>query len=336
MLGASHRKLTVSCEPWTMLTTPGGLPASSNNSTNLCAHVGTRSEGFRMKVLPVVMAKGNIHKGIIAGKLKGAIPPHTPRGTRYEYVSMPALTFSTVSPIIMGAMPQANSTTSTPRKMSPLASAIVLPCVFPRSLCGLSRKYIFSRSLSLCTLYTSFLKLINQQKCSDSVLHEARILFRDKRIPSRPPSCLRVVGTLRISNRSCALAQQHNNPRAPLLASYFCAPGGCFGECWLCMCGGAEALLDGAGRCWASSHAAKSHAARSSSQHTHTRTHTHIRHRGRETCSREIISASSGVCLRRRSWYLSITLCLSDTETRDDHEPTQSHRFHVFHKDFHM
>ena len=30
---------------------------------------GSRSEGFKTKVLPVTMARGNIHRGIIAGKL---------------------------------------------------------------------------------------------------------------------------------------------------------------------------------------------------------------------------------------------------------------------------
>jgi len=33
-------------------------------------------------VFPQEMATGNIHKGIIAGKLNGAIPAVTPRGSR--------------------------------------------------------------------------------------------------------------------------------------------------------------------------------------------------------------------------------------------------------------
>ena len=38
---------------------------------------GSFSEGFRTKVLPVVQAMGNIHRGIMAGKLKGQMPAHT-------------------------------------------------------------------------------------------------------------------------------------------------------------------------------------------------------------------------------------------------------------------
>lgn len=39
-------------------------------------------------VLPAIKDNGNIHNGIIAGKLKGAIPAVTPRGNRILYVSM--------------------------------------------------------------------------------------------------------------------------------------------------------------------------------------------------------------------------------------------------------
>lgn len=40
---------------------------------------GSRSDGFIMLVLPVVMATGNIHNGIIAGKLNGTMPAVTPK-----------------------------------------------------------------------------------------------------------------------------------------------------------------------------------------------------------------------------------------------------------------
>ncbi len=33
-----------------------------------------------MKALPQEMASGNIHSGIIAGKLNGVMPTHTPSG----------------------------------------------------------------------------------------------------------------------------------------------------------------------------------------------------------------------------------------------------------------
>ncbi|KNC31679.1 hypothetical protein FF38_10337 [Lucilia cuprina] len=93
---------------------------------------GTRSEGFNNMVLPQVMATGNIHKGIIAGKLKGAIPAVTPKGKTKEYVSISRATLATVSPICKEGMLQQCSTTSKnlrkPRKTSPSASAKVLPC----------------------------------------------------------------------------------------------------------------------------------------------------------------------------------------------------------------
>lgn len=57
------------------------------------------SDGLRIMVLPNVQAIGNIHKGIIAGKLKGQMPAVTPNGCRMLYVSISELTFSTISPI---------------------------------------------------------------------------------------------------------------------------------------------------------------------------------------------------------------------------------------------
>ena len=46
--------------------------------------VGSRSDGFRMNVLPQASATGNIHIGTIAGKLNGVMPAHTPTGWRSE------------------------------------------------------------------------------------------------------------------------------------------------------------------------------------------------------------------------------------------------------------
>mmetsp|Transcript_12651 Transcript_12651/g.25028 ORF Transcript_12651/g.25028 Transcript_12651/m.25028 type:complete len:242 (-) Transcript_12651:288-1013(-) len=151
--GASHRKLTQSCVPCTMFRVPAGNPASSASSASLTMVPGTRSEGLRTKVLPVAMARGNIQRGIMAGKLKGAMPPHTPRGCLYEYVSSPPPTFSTVSPIMCDAAPHAYSTTSSPLNTSPLASMSVLPC---SSVMILARTSMFSlircwyRNMTLC------------------------------------------------------------------------------------------------------------------------------------------------------------------------------------------
>mmetsp|Transcript_81853 Transcript_81853/g.226849 ORF Transcript_81853/g.226849 Transcript_81853/m.226849 type:complete len:213 (-) Transcript_81853:544-1182(-) len=82
--GASQMKFTASWAPWMTFTTPSGTPASFASSTSLIAVRGTRSDGFTTKVLPQVMATGNIHSGIMAGKLKGQIPAHTPSGWRTE------------------------------------------------------------------------------------------------------------------------------------------------------------------------------------------------------------------------------------------------------------
>jgi hypothetical protein len=42
-----------------------------------------------MKLLPQAIASGAIHKGIMAGKLKGVMPAHTPKGKRTERRSIP-------------------------------------------------------------------------------------------------------------------------------------------------------------------------------------------------------------------------------------------------------
>ncbi len=43
----------------------------------MTAAPGSFSDGFSTKVLPAVTATGNIHRGIMAGKLKGQMPAHT-------------------------------------------------------------------------------------------------------------------------------------------------------------------------------------------------------------------------------------------------------------------
>ena len=89
---------------------------------------GSRSEGFRMNALPQAIAGAIFHSGIIAGKLNGVMPATTPSGWRIEYTSMPGPAPSVNSPFIMCGAPMQTSTTSRPRWMSPLASAMVLPC----------------------------------------------------------------------------------------------------------------------------------------------------------------------------------------------------------------
>ena len=65
-----------------MLSTPGGTPAWSASSASSMGVNGSCSEGLSTKVLPQTIAIGNIHSGIIAGKLNGVIPAHTPIGCR--------------------------------------------------------------------------------------------------------------------------------------------------------------------------------------------------------------------------------------------------------------
>ena len=89
---------------------------------------GSRSDGFRIKQLPVTNATGNIHIGTIAGKLKGVIPATTPSGWRIIWLSTPEPTFSENSPFMNEGAEVANSTTSTPLVTSPSASSTVLPC----------------------------------------------------------------------------------------------------------------------------------------------------------------------------------------------------------------
>ena len=89
---------------------------------------GSRSEGFRMNVLPQASAIGNIHSGTIAGKLNGVMPATTPSGWRREKLSTPRPTWSLNSPFSRSGMPVANSTTSRPRVTSPAASERTLPC----------------------------------------------------------------------------------------------------------------------------------------------------------------------------------------------------------------
>src|SRR5207249_2793209 len=117
-----------SLSPFTTFSTPGGAPASSISSASRKGQDGSFSEGLRMKLLPQAIAIGNIHIGTIAGKLKGVIPAHTPSGCRIEYRSMPAEMLSENSPFMRCGIPQANSTTSRPRWIEPLASESTLPC----------------------------------------------------------------------------------------------------------------------------------------------------------------------------------------------------------------
>ena len=78
--GCVSKPSTASLSPCNTLNTPGGKPALATSSAMNSEAEGSRSEGFRMKVLPQASATGNIHIGTMAGKLKGVMPAATPIG----------------------------------------------------------------------------------------------------------------------------------------------------------------------------------------------------------------------------------------------------------------
>src|SRR5919202_2918016 len=119
---------TASLSPCTTLNTPSGRPASAHSSATSSDADGSRSLGLSTNVLPQAIATGCIHIGTITGKLNGVMPAHTPSGWRNEYTSTPVDTWSEKSPLSRCGMPQANSTTSSPRCTSPRASESTLPC----------------------------------------------------------------------------------------------------------------------------------------------------------------------------------------------------------------
>ena len=85
---------TVSLSPCRTWNTPSGRPACFHSLASSIEAEGSRSEGLRMKALPVAIAIGAIHSGTITGKLNGVMPATTPRGSRKEKTSMPVETWS--------------------------------------------------------------------------------------------------------------------------------------------------------------------------------------------------------------------------------------------------
>ena len=78
MSGCFMRISTCSLLPWITCRIFGGAPASTKSSASLFEVMGSCSDGFSINVLPQAIAIGNIHSGIIAGKLNGVIPKQTP------------------------------------------------------------------------------------------------------------------------------------------------------------------------------------------------------------------------------------------------------------------
>ncbi len=131
---------TASLSPLTMFSTPAGSPASASSSPISMVALGSFSDGLSTKVLPQAMATGSIHSGTMAGKLNGVMPTQTPNGCISELESMSRPTLEENSPLSRCGMPQANSTTSSPRVTSPWASEKTLPCSLVISRATSSRR----------------------------------------------------------------------------------------------------------------------------------------------------------------------------------------------------
>jgi hypothetical protein len=84
---------------------------------------GSRSLGFKTKLLPHARAKGNIQHGTMQGKLKGVTPATTPSGWRKIQLSMPVLALSLKSPLSNCGTPQANSMMSRRKARHPKPKA---------------------------------------------------------------------------------------------------------------------------------------------------------------------------------------------------------------------
>ena len=110
------------------MKTPSGKPDSSKSSARRTDTEGSRSEGFSTTAFPLARALALIHNGTMIGKLKGVTAATTPTASRVECTSTPSATWSENSPFRCSISPQAYSTFSSPRAISPLASASVLPC----------------------------------------------------------------------------------------------------------------------------------------------------------------------------------------------------------------
>ena len=80
-LGWLTKAAPVSPNPVTILTTPGGNPASLKSSANLQAETGVYSAGFKIMVHPHARAGANFQIAINSGKFHGIIYPQTPAGS---------------------------------------------------------------------------------------------------------------------------------------------------------------------------------------------------------------------------------------------------------------
>src|SRR5665213_953731 len=73
---------TAEPDPPTMLTTPGGNPASIRVLTRLWVDNGVSVAGLITQVLPAISAGNSFQLGIAMGKFHGVMSPTTPSGPR--------------------------------------------------------------------------------------------------------------------------------------------------------------------------------------------------------------------------------------------------------------
>src|SRR5512136_86360 len=93
--------------PVSMLTTPGGKPASSRHSTNFAAHQGVRDEGLSTMGHPAMSAAPLFQPGMATGKFHGVIRPTGPTGMRTVMHILFGSSDGTVSPNMRRPSPAA-------------------------------------------------------------------------------------------------------------------------------------------------------------------------------------------------------------------------------------
>ncbi len=156
-----------------------------------------------MKQLPAVTAIGNIHMGTMTGKLNGVMPAQMPTGWRRDQLSISLPTFSANSPLTRCGMPQANSTTSSPRVSEPMESDSTLPCS------AVTRRQISSAFFSISALNRN----ITRARRTGGVAAQAGRAFAAAAM-AVPNSCAEASGTRAVA---LPLAGSNTSPKRPLV-----------------------------------------------------------------------------------------------------------------------
>src|SRR6267143_2007404 len=87
-------------DPNTKFKTPGGIPASANNSTMRTAVAGVRVAGLKTTVLPATSAGAIFQIGMATGKFHGVTQATTPNGCFMVYAKFEGSSDWIVSPFI--------------------------------------------------------------------------------------------------------------------------------------------------------------------------------------------------------------------------------------------